>query len=213
MQTFMRLLYFIAFFVFFVTVYCGCNSQSQNDQFKKVVKIDRPKNNKYDSTIFENLYNKLYFHQNLSKAEIDSFSINPDTRADLYDLLAEFKKEGLFPSEFNTFEKAAESKITTWLEYPTELDTIPSRLELIKKLELSDSGILYTYYAFRFKTEEPHWAAKDGWMIAIVGPYLKDSKPYDWTGGTFSAFKKTTETTPEKEVEWAHKNVFKRNSE
>ncbi|GAA4751591.1 hypothetical protein [Flavisolibacter ginsenosidimutans] len=209
----MRLLSYITFLITLIPVLISCNQQNHNSQVQRVVKIQRPRSDKYDSTVFENLYNKLYFHQNLSKAEIDSFTINSDTRAEFYDLLEEFKREDIFPPEFNTFEKAAESRLTNWLEYPTELDTIPSQLELLKKVNLIDSGVTYTYYAFRFKTEQPHWAAKDGWMIGVVGPYLKDSKPYDWTGGTFSNFKKEKQITPEKEAEWAHKNVFKRSPE
>jgi hypothetical protein len=50
-------------------------------------------------------------------------------------------------------------------------------------------------------------------MMGLVGPYIKNSKPYDWVNGTFSRFNKVKETTPQKEVEWCHKNVYGKSPE
>jgi hypothetical protein len=121
-------------------------------------------------------------------------------------------KQDLFPRKYYNFENATESALVGWLLYPTELDTIPSKIELLKKVDLSENDSTFTYYVYRFKTDPPHWAAKNGWMLGVVGPYFSDSEPYDWSKGTFSRFNKQTEITPEKEVQWAHKNIFRTNN-
>jgi hypothetical protein len=48
-------------------------------------------------------------------------------------------------------------------------------------------------------------------MLGVVGPYFRNSNPYDWPRGIFSKFSKIAETTPEKEVAWVHKNVYEKN--
>jgi hypothetical protein len=164
----------------------------------------------YDSTIFESVYHKIYSGDSLSQETIDSFAGRIETRADFYDLLERFDKQHLFPAKYTSFEKATESRLVSWLLFPTELDTIPSKIELLKRVEYVQNDTTFNYYVFQFKTEEPHWSAKDGWMVGIVGPYLKNSQPYDWVKGTFSRFSKTRETSPETEVEWVHKNVYLR---
>jgi hypothetical protein len=195
------------------TLLSSCSSNQTKSKPIDSLKLVIPDKNKYDSTVFEPIYNKLISGDTLSKLDIENFSKDIETRADFYTLLKEFHKESLFPGEYYSFEKAAESVLTNWLLYPTELDTIPSKIEVVKQVSFVEHDTTFIYYVLRFKTEEPHWAAKDGWMMGVVGPYFKDSKPYDWTSGTFSKFSKAKETTPEKEVEWAHKNVFRRSPE
>lgn len=166
----------------------------------------------YDSTIFKEAAIKLSEGDSLPAEAIENFAAAPETRADFYAMLWEFHKDDIFPRQYYNFEKATESSLVEWLMYPTELDTVPSKIELVKKVDLSENDSTFTYYVYRFKTETPHWAAKDGWMIGIVGPYFKDSHPYDWSKGTFSRFKKINETTPKEEVQWTHKNIFRTNN-
>ena len=194
-----------------VITFSHCDNNQNAKKSKKFLTPVFNDASKYDSTVFEEAFHKLNSGDTLSKLEIKKFSDNFETRADFYDLLTDFKKESLFPTEYYTFEKAAESALVNWLLYPTELDTIPSKIELLKKVNFSENDTTFTYYVFKFKTNEPHSAAKDGWMIGVVGPYFINSKPYDWTDGTFSKFSKIKETSSEKEVEWAHNNVYKKN--
>jgi hypothetical protein len=48
--------------------------------------------------------------------------------------------------------------------------------------------------------------------LYVAGPYFKNGSAYDWTKGTFSKFSKISETTPEKEVAWVHKNVYQKSA-
>ncbi len=203
----------VAFFISTLIILSHCDTQQTVKKESKFVKKIQLTPNKYSNTIFEEVYKKLKSGDTISKIEIADFSKDSDTRGDFYELLSEFDKLNLFPNEYKNFEKASESILTNWLEYPTELDTIPSKIEFLKKVTFIEKDTTYIYYAFQFRTDEPHWAAKDGWMIGVVGPYFTNSKPYDFTKGTFSRFTKTKETSSEKEVQWAHENVYKRNPE
>jgi hypothetical protein len=195
-------------FTMFVT---SCNSSQTVESKQNRSKQQTLTTNEYDSTVFEDVFQKLNSGDTLSAMTIYKFAKSVDTRADFYDLLEKFHKQDLFPKEYLSFEKAAESRLTSWLMYPTELDTIPSKIELLKQVEYLNSDTTFIYYVFKFKTEEPHWAAKDGWMVGVVGPYFKNSSPYDWPKGTFSKLTKISATTPEKEVAWVHKNVYQKN--
>ena len=207
----MRSLFKIGSLIIVVIVLSNCNNHQNANKTTDTLKPVFQETAKYDSTVFETAFNKLNTGDSLSGSEINDFAANMETRADLYNLLAEFNKESLFPREYYTFEKAAESVLTNWLVYPTELDTVPSKIELLKKVDYPENDTTFIYYVFQFKTDEPHWAAKDGWMMGVVGPYFTNSKPYDWTTGTFSKFSKIKETTPEKEVDWVHKNIYRKN--
>lgn len=191
----------------------SCNTSDTGADNIKMVKITDAAENSYDSTVLEPLYKRMSAGGSPSAAEINRYSLDVLTRAEFYTLLSEFGKASLFPKEYLTFHKAAESILAGWLTYPTELDTVPSQMEVLKKVSFVENDRTYNYYVLQFRTEEPHWAAKDGWMTGVVGPYFLDSKPYDWSGGTFSRFTKVSETTPEEEVAWVHQNVFKRGSE
>ncbi|MBO9203220.1 MULTISPECIES: hypothetical protein [Niastella] len=186
----------------------ACNSHPALNPMSRV----EPRLNihEYDSTVFESVYHKLHSGDSLSQETIDSFASKVETRADFYDLLERFDKQYLFPVKYNSFEVATESRLVSWLLFPTELDTKPSKIELLKRVEYVKNDTAFSYYVFQFKTEEPHWSAKDGWMVGVVGPYLNNSQPYDWAKATFSRFSKISETSPEMEVEWIHNNVYQK---
>jgi hypothetical protein len=116
---------------------------------------------------------------------------SPEMRNWFYDQLARMGKENLFPEEFKTQEALAESNMVNWLTYPTELGRAPDEIELmhVGAFDTETEDGLIDYFVFRFRTFEPHWAAKDGWMAGISGPFLrKDSPSTKSYGGTFSRF-------------------------
>lgn len=209
MNLFIKLVLFIT--ATFVLIHCNPGPP----QHKSVDSLKRVAVNKseYNNTVYEPIFIKLNSGDTLSKTEIEDFSANIETRAEFYALLVKFNKQNIFHRAYYTFAKATESVLTNWLLYPTELDTIPSAIEPVKKVSVIEHDTTFIYYVLRFKTEASHWAAKDGWMLGVVGPYFKNSEPYDWTSGTFSKFTKAKETTPEKEVEWAHKNIYRKSPE
>lgn len=157
------------------------------------------------------LYNKLEKGQNISREEIYPFVEDKWTRVNAYRLLAKYGILDLFPSEYLSFQKAAEANLCWWLRFPSELDAIPDEIEHVKQVSFdSDGKQNFVYYeVFKFRTDSPHWASEKGWMIGVVGPYYDYSKPYDFPGATYSRLKKIMDITPEEEVKWAYENRSK----
>jgi hypothetical protein len=148
--------------------------------------------------------------ESMTEKDVLPFVQNVLTRELTYQLLNEHSKTELFPKEYMTIEKAAESNLANWLEFPTELDACPDEIEHLKRITIDfDGQNNFVYYeVFKYKTNEPHWAAKDGWILGIVGPYFDDSKPYDFPHATFSRVSSTLDkVTPEEEAKWVHENI------
>ena len=146
----------------------------------------------------------------LSLEQSYQYAKNVLTRLPEYWSLKHVNRLDLFPEEFNTIEMGAESQLARWLEFPTELDKCPDEIEYFKKVTLvfgnKDEDVVH-YHVFRFKTYEPHWAAKDGWSFGVVGPYFDNSKPY----GPATAFSRIgSSLSAEEEAAWVHQNIVPR---
>ena len=125
-----------------------------------------------------------------SEADINKLAERKHTRRALYEMLDKYGKEALFPQQYMTREAAAEADLAYWLLHPNELGSAPDIIELMTKLHRRYEGKKLEYIVFRYKMDEPHWAAKDGWMVGISGPYVEGSRLYSWAPGTFSTFEK-----------------------
>ncbi|MDR6804619.1 diadenosine tetraphosphatase ApaH/serine/threonine PP2A family protein phosphatase [Dyadobacter sp. BE34] len=173
-------------------------------------------NNELNDERFERikpLYDKLESGQLVSEIEVLPFAQNIMTREMAFQLLSDQEKTHLFPTEFNTLIAAAESNLANWLEFPTELDACPDEIEHIERVTFDfDGENNYVHYeVFKCRVNEPHWAAKDGWFLGVVGPYFDDSKPYDPPQATFSRISSTLDkVTPYDEAKWVHDNVSMR---
>jgi hypothetical protein len=159
------------------------------------------------------LHNKLESGQKITENDVLPFAKNILTRQTAFQLLAEHDKTNLFPKEYNNLISGAESNLANWLEFPTELDACPDEIEHIKRVTIDFDGQnnFVHYEVFKCKVNEPHWAAKDGWFLGVVGPYFDDSKPYDFPHSTFSRISSTLDkVTPEEEAKWVHDNISNR---
>ncbi len=176
----------------------------------------RRKNKKLNAERFERvkeLYDKLEQGQPVSTQDVLPFAQNLLTRETTYQLLADHCKADLFPKEYFSIVKGAESNLANWLEFPTELDACPDEMEHIKRVTFDFDGQnnFVHYEVFKYRVDEPHWAAKDGWILGVVGPYFDDSKPYDFPHSTFSRASSTLEkVTPDEEAKWVHENISNR---
>lgn len=156
------------------------------------------------------LYEKLESGQELTENEVLPFAKNILTRQTTFELLTDHNKTNLFPKEYNTLIKGAESNLANWLEFPTELDACPDEIQHIKRVTFDFDGQnnFVHYEVFKYRVNEPHWAAKDGWILGVVGPYFDNSKPYDFPQATFSRVSSTLDkVTPEEEAKWVHENI------
>ncbi|HEV7380749.1 MAG TPA: FeoB-associated Cys-rich membrane protein [Dyadobacter sp.] len=156
----------------------------------RFVKIRR-QNNKPNAERFERvkeLYDKFESAHEVSEAEVLPYAKNVVARETAFQLLSDYNKTNLFPNEFNNQISAAESNLSNCLEFPTELDAHPDEVQHIKRVRFDYAGKnnFVHYEVFKYRVNEPHWAAKDGWMLGVVGPYFDDSKPYHFPQATFS---------------------------
>jgi hypothetical protein len=157
------------------------------------------------------LYNKLKDGGLITKDDVYVYAKNLMTRATAFELLRLSNLVGIFPGEFNTFEKAAESNLANWLEFPTELNACPDYIQHIKRvtINIDEENYFVHYEVFEFKVNEPHKAAKKGWMLGVVGPYFDDSNPYDYPSCTFSRFNLISNTiSADEEAKWVHENIL-----
>lgn len=176
----------------------------------------RRQNNKLNAERFERvkeLHNKLENAQALAEQDVFPFAKNLLTRQTAFQLLSDYNKINVFPKEYNTLIKGAESNLANWLEFPTELAACPDEIEHIKRVTFDfDGKNNYVHYeVFKYRMNEPHWAAKNGWILGVVGPYFDDSKPYDFPQATFSRVSSTLDKiVPEEEAKWVHENISMR---
>ena len=88
----------------------------------------------------------------------------------------------------------AQEQLSTWLAYPTELAARPDEIQPVGSAEVATEEGPADMFIFRFRTREPHWAAHNGWMIGVAGPYVRSQQPTrEGHSYTFSAL------TPEDE--------------
>jgi hypothetical protein len=136
----------------------------------------------------------------VEQAVLDELAASPVTRNRLYHLLVEAEMPDRFPPACATQEAFATGDMVEWLSFPTELAREPDEIELMATVT-DDLGEPYgqaDYFVFRFRTLPPHWAAEQGWLSGISGPFLRTEAPSpDAHGQTFSTFKAWDETTPE----------------
>lgn len=158
---------------------------------------------KYD--ILKPVMQKIALNKPVKGTEIIALVQDVSLRYLVYLMLREHNREDLFPSEYYTCEKGAESFLANWLEFPTELGAVPDEIELEKSISIDE----LTYYVFKYRTKTPHWAAGNNWMLGVSGPYAAETLPYDIPRRVFSRFNTLESTSPEKEAQWVHKHVHK----
>ncbi|RKR06444.1 hypothetical protein CLV91_3404 [Maribacter vaceletii] len=156
----------------------------------------------------KSLYKKLVKEKVPSDSLLFKYSSNPETRELTFQLLDEFGKTSLFPKEFYTFEKAAESNLINWLYYHDDFDSFPDEIEHFQSVVINSGKDKFNYHVFQFKVYEPHWAAKNDFMFGIVGPFMEGSKPYDLPYLTDSKFKNNENENPKTESERVHEHIF-----
>jgi hypothetical protein len=125
---------------------------------------------------------------------MDRVAEDPSCRFALHQVLAQINRLDHFPARFANQPALAEAVMVQWLEYPTELGSAPDEIEQLHVEQMQDSSGAADLYVFRFRTHEPHWAAKDGWMIGVAGPFSRPEQPTTRAlGMTFSRFDKSAD--------------------
>ncbi|WP_165748736.1 hypothetical protein [Cellulophaga sp. Z1A5H] len=153
------------------------------------------------------LHEKLENGKEIKKEDVFDYAKDNKTRELTYQILSDYNKTELYPRAYFTIESGAESSLVNWLEFPTELDKAPDDIKHLEKVKIVFEDEDVFYHVFKYMTIEPHWAAKNGWMLGVVGPYFENSKPYDFPAATFSrCSSKFGEIEPKDEAKWVHEN-------
>lgn len=161
------------------------------------------------------LAERLQAGYNPDIGQVRRLAANPATRNLLWDAMASSKRTGLFPAEFRTPEAIAESDFVYWLRHPNELGSSPDEIQLVSRFTRQAPGHGdVIYFLFRFRVNEPHWAAKNGWMAGVAGAYqesggeLKHALP-----GTFSQCNSYEAKSPDAHVDYYHELAIRKSSD
>jgi hypothetical protein len=120
---------------------------------------------------------------------LERVAADPETRLPLLENLDALGQPERFPAGYRNQPALAAAAMVQWLIYPTELGRTPDDLEQVAVVPLEHGEDFADVYVFRFRTSEPHWAAEDGWMVGVAGPYLRSEQPTARDlGATFSRF-------------------------
>ena len=143
--------------------------------------------------------------------DLERFARDRETRKVLYDALEHHGKLGLFPAKYLTAETMAEADLVAWLCHPNELAAPPDEIELMATVpspgeEFAD----HRYFVFRYRTKPPHWAASQGWLAGVAGPFPVMGAPSSSARGTFSRFEAWDARTPAEHVRVTHEAVIGR---
>ena len=144
-----------------------------------------------------------------AQADLVRFAQDRETRKVLFAALEGAGRADLFPAEWRTWEHMAEADLVAWLNHPNELGCPPAAIELVARVPDPGAATDHAFYfVFRYRTLEPHWQAKAGWMAGVSGPYDTAAPPVPHARGTFSRFEAFDSRTPEQHVAVVHDAVF-----
>ena len=139
-----------------------------------------------------------------------AYAREPATRNHLFSKLAELGKAGIFPKEYRSIERIAESDLVRWLTHPNELGSAPDEIELARRVEVQDDEKSGCCFLFRFRIHSPHWAADHGWMAGIAGPFWDDEPEPGTSRETFSELTPYDTMTDEEHVKVLKKAMQKK---
>ena len=157
--------------------------------------------------LFQPLIGKLSKKEKIESADLTRLAGNPSTRHALFGILEGYGQADMFPSEYYTIEKAAESFLVTWLEFPTELNATAEKIELVTSITIVEPTETVDYLVFKYKKFSNPEKSEEAWMLGVAGPYTSASRPYDVPLRIFSRFNAAGTVSPLDEVRWVHENI------
>ncbi len=135
--------------------------------------------------------------------EIERVANKSFARPYLYEALKHFERLDLFPKYLTTPEAQAEAKLVYWMMHPNELQGAPDEIELAEEIVRELDGQDCSFFVFRYRMADGHWAAKDGWLLGLAGPFYESDVPYSGVAGAFSRCgDKCGDVKPTELVDW-----------
>lgn len=119
---------------------------------------------------------------------LDSIAENHHARWIIGLGVRQLRRPELMPERHRTITAFAYANMVQWLTFETELGREPDEIELMAMHRRQKDRSAVEIFLFRFRTFEPHWAAENGWIAGVAGPFSLEG---DFVGGgwlTFSTF-------------------------
>jgi hypothetical protein len=146
---------------------------------------------------------KLSNKGQVTPEEVANLTRQPQFRPMVYQLLKHFGRLDLFPSEDLTVEALGAGVLAYWLMHPNELQGAPEEIELVEQVDRDLQGERGKFLAFRYRMPAGHWAAKDGWLLGLAGPFFDKDVPYCGVAAGFSRCgDKFGEVKPPDLIDW-----------
>ncbi len=156
----------------------------KNEEISKLIdEIDNTRDND-NADIFIIKY-KIINDLKISNKKIETISNKNDKLFLLYKIMEELNVHNIYLKNI-TQEKIAMSDMVRWLSFPTELGSIPDKIELLGEFNFSNNR----FFAFKFSKEG--YRIK-GDLLGISGGYPVDKVSSTTSGFTFSKFEVATE--------------------
>jgi hypothetical protein len=135
--------------------------------------------------------------------EMAAVARTPQLRVALFPILLGHKKLELFPKEYLDEASQAESQLAYWLMHPNEAGDAPEELQPVEVVTRPLRHGPHRFHVLRYRMPAGHWAAEDGWLLGIVGPFADGDAPYVGPAGAFSRMDdKHGQTQPAELVDW-----------
>ncbi len=136
--------------------------------------------------LLDPLRQKLDKGESVSREEVSALAIRPEVRPTLSSVLASFDKRDLLDAKYNSPISQAEAGLAFWLMHPNEFGEAPAAIEHIQQVDYPVRSNHGVFHVFRYKMPDGHLAAKDGWLLGVVGPMNEEAEPYSHNHGAYS---------------------------
>lgn len=145
---------------------------------------------------------RLAKREAVEPAAVADLARQPQYRPMLYQLLKHFERLDLFPEQHLSRSAQAEGSLAYWLMHPNELQDAPEVIECVEEVQ-RDIGQSATFVVLRYRMPPGHWAAKDGWLLGLSGPFIDTDVPYSGMAQAFSRCgDKEGDLTPTELIDW-----------
>ena len=167
----------------------------KNQEITKLIKEIENLINNSKIDIFIIKYN-IINNQNPSIEKIEKLKKDEKNLISLYSILERLGVNNKYLNDVSQ-EMIAKSEMIRWLCYPTELGSIPDKIELLGSFTFNDTKC----YAFAFSKDD--FKIK-GTLLGISGGYPMDSISSNASGYTFSKFEPVKEDWESQAIELAN---------
>lgn len=144
-----------------------------------------------------------------ARSTIQDAAADPVTRKYLIDELRDRNKIDWFPEEYLATEKLAETDLVVWLMHGNELGVAPAQIEPLKSIRVEEASRQGTCFLFRFRAPDGHWAAENGWMAGVAGPFWDNDRKETSGRLTFSELQPLDARTEEEHLDFLTKAARK----